>query len=55
MHRTIGIIPDDGTIVDPFMGSGVTGVACKKFNRSFIGIELDKAYFDAAKKFIRYY
>jgi len=32
------------------MGSGTTGVACKNLNRSFIGIEKDKNYFDIAKK-----
>lgn len=31
------------------MGSGTTGVACKKLNRDFIGIELDDNYFDIAK------
>ena len=31
------------------MGSGTTGVACKELNRGFIGIELDKTYFDIAK------
>lgn len=35
------------------MGSGSTGVACKNLNRNFIGIELDKNYFNIAKQRIR--
>jgi site-specific DNA-methyltransferase (adenine-specific) len=35
-------------ILDPTMGSGSTGVACKNLNRSFIGIELTKEYYDIA-------
>jgi DNA modification methylase len=38
------------TILDPFMGSGTTGVACVKTGRKFIGIELDRGYFDIAVK-----
>lgn len=37
------------TVLDFTMGSGSTGIACKKLNRNFIGIELDKNYFDIAK------
>jgi len=38
------------TILDPFMGSGTTGVACKELCRDFIGIEINKEYFNIAKK-----
>ena len=37
-------------ILDPFMGSGTTGVACVRTGRKFIGIEIDKGYFDIACK-----
>ena len=40
----------DNTILDCFMGSGSTGVACMNTNRKFIGIELDKNYFNIAKQ-----
>lgn len=36
------------TILDPFMGSGTTGVACQKLGRTFIGIEIEPKYFDIA-------
>ena len=36
------------TILDPFMGSGTTGVACAKLGRKFIGVEIDSGYFDIA-------
>lgn len=39
-----------GIILDPFMGSGTTGVACLGTGRSFIGIEKDPNYFQIAKK-----
>lgn len=40
-------------VLDPFMGSGTTGVACVKMGRSFIGIELDEDYFNIACKRIQ--
>jgi site-specific DNA-methyltransferase (adenine-specific) len=38
------------TVLDPFMGSGTTGIACLNTNRRFIGIELDETYFNIAEK-----
>jgi site-specific DNA-methyltransferase (adenine-specific) len=40
---------EDSIVLDNCMGSGSTGVACKKLNRDFIGIEINKNYFDIAK------
>ncbi len=37
-------------ILDPFMGSGTTGIVAKRNNRNFIGVELDKNYFEIAKQ-----
>jgi site-specific DNA-methyltransferase (adenine-specific) len=37
-------------VLDPFMGSGTTGIACKALDRDFIGIELDEGYFNIAEK-----
>ena len=42
-------------VLDPFMGSGSTGVACKSLNREFIGIELDEKYFSIARDRIENY
>lgn len=45
--------PEGGTVLDPFMGSGTTGVACVQTGRKFIGIEIDEGYFEIACKRIR--
>jgi site-specific DNA-methyltransferase (adenine-specific) len=50
MRRSILQFANAQTILDPFMGSGTTGVACVNLGRSFIGIELDPDYFDIAVK-----
>ena len=38
------------TVLDPFMGSGTTGVACVQTGRNFIGIEIDEGYFEIAER-----
>jgi DNA modification methylase len=50
MKRIIGILPKDYIIVDPFMGTGTTGVACKELGYDFIGVEIDEKYFEIANK-----
>ena len=50
----MGKFSDEGmTILDPFMGSGTTGVAAVNLNREFIGIEMDEGYFNIAKERIQ--
>lgn len=48
MEWCLGFLPEAQTILDPFMGSGTTGVACVKLGRKFIGIEIEERYFDIA-------
>jgi site-specific DNA-methyltransferase (adenine-specific) len=48
MEWSIEVFSDADTILDPFMGSGTTGVACARLGRSFIGIEIEPRYFDIA-------
>ena len=44
------VTPKGGTVLDPFMGSGSTGIACKDEGFEFIGIEREKEYFEIAEK-----
>ena len=53
MKWCLGFVPDAKTILDPFMGSGTTLVACAKLGRKGIGIELDPDYFDIACERVR--
>lgn len=49
MRWCLSHLPDDAkTVIDPFMGSGTTGVACVQAGLSFIGIEREGRYFDTA-------
>jgi DNA modification methylase len=51
MENLVKIHSNQGdTIIDPFMGSGTTGLACKNLGRKFIGIEQNLNYFEIAKK-----
>lgn len=43
-------LSESSIILDPFMGSGTTGIACKNLNRNFIGIEISEEYYTIAKK-----
>lgn len=53
MERIVGVLPKGVTVIDPFMGAGTTGMACKKLGYDFIGIELDKDYFCVAQERIK--
>jgi len=50
LERIVKILPEGYTIIDPFMGSGSTGIACLNTKRNFIGIEKDDKYFEISKK-----
>ena len=49
----LDLTSEGDTILDPFMGSGTTGVACVQTGRKFIGIEIDPDYYEIAKKRIQ--
>jgi DNA modification methylase len=43
-------VPQGGSVLDPFMGSGTTGVACMNLGRDFTGIEMDEKYVEIARE-----
>ena len=49
----LSFLPEGCTVLDPFMGSGTTGVACVQTGRNFIGIEIDPTYFAIAERRIK--
>ncbi|WP_226648149.1 DNA-methyltransferase [Microbulbifer variabilis] len=53
MDHLVQVVPPGETIIDPFMGSGSTGVAAIKAGHPFIGIEASPEYFEIAKKRLR--
>lgn len=51
IERLVLASSNEGDVVlDPFMGSGTTGVACRKNNRDFIGVELSEQYYQLARQ-----
>lgn len=50
MKNIIGILPKESIIVDPFCGSGTTGLACKELGYDFIGVEIDGIYCNITKE-----
>ena len=48
MRWCVSFAPDAQTVLDPFMGSGTTGVACAQMGKAFTGIERERKYFDIA-------
>lgn len=50
MQQLVRMVPADSTILDPFMGSGTTGVACAITGRNFIGCEIDNWYYEVSQR-----
>ncbi len=53
IEHALSVVLLPSTVLDPFMGSGTTGVACANLGRKFIGIEIERQYFDIACKRIQ--
>ncbi len=49
----LGVVPEGGTVLDPFMGGGTTALACIETGRRFVGVELSADYAELASKRIR--
>lgn len=50
LRWALSVTPRGSIVLDPFTGSGTTGVACKQMGRRFIGIELDPQYYAIAER-----
>lgn len=51
MKYLIKLVSREGqTVLDPFMGSGTTGIAAKELNRNFIGMEMNAEYMEIARR-----
>lgn len=50
MKNIVGMLPQNSLIIDPFMGSGTTALACIELGYDFVGIEIDKTYYDLSKE-----
>lgn len=50
LEKLLAMLPEGASVLDPFMGSGSTGAACRNLGLHFAGIEYNEHYFDIAKK-----
>ncbi len=55
MRRMMSDLPPDATVLDPFMGSGSTALACLQTGHNFVGIEREPEYIEIADTRIRYW
>lgn len=53
MKKIVAILPEDYVIVDPFMGSGTTALACIECKRQYVGFEIDSDYYNIANERIK--
>lgn len=55
MERLLRDVPEDALVVDPFMGSGTTGIACMRTGHAFLGIDQDESYVQIADERVRHW